>query len=196
MEKFINNLYKNQALLYKVFLFIVTTALIIYLFPKGGKFKYEISKGKPWQYETLLAPFDFAIQKTDQEIKQKREQIKENHAPFFDYEQNIPDRVKENLDEVLEASFGDSIMRVDGLSLVKFSKNTIDDLYERGVIKPRKDFKENQIIFLKKDNEAKEIVYRSLFKIDDLDEYISQEIENANLNKHRSELRKVLFEVL
>ncbi len=196
MDKFINNIYKNQALIYKVFLFLITTALIIYLFPKGGKFKYEISKGKPWQYETLLAPFDFAIQKTDQEIKEKQEKIKEEHAPFFDYAQDIPNRVQENLDDVLETSFSDSIMRVDGLSLVKFSKNTIDKLYERGVIKPRKSFKENQIIFLKKDNEAKEIVYRSLFKIDDLDEFISQEIKTAGLDKYRGELRKIFFEVL
>ena len=30
-----------------------------------SKFKYDISKGKPWQYENLYAPFDFAILKED-----------------------------------------------------------------------------------------------------------------------------------
>lgn len=196
MNKFINNIYKNQALIYKVFLFLLTTALIVYLFPKEGIFKYEISKGKTWQYESLSAPFDFAIQKTDKEINELKEKIKEEHSPFFDYEQDIPTRVKENLEEKLETSFSDSIMRADGLKLVKFSRNTINELYNQGVIKPRKSFKENQIIYLIKDNEAKEIVYRNLFKTEDLDEFLSEEIEKAKLDDYRSDLRKVLFEVI
>ncbi len=65
MKNFVNNFYKNQALFYKIFLFIITAVLIVYLLPKGGKFKYEITKGKPWQYENLYAPFDFAILKSD-----------------------------------------------------------------------------------------------------------------------------------
>ena len=68
MNDFVNKLYKNQALFYKVFLFVLTSVLIVYLLPKGGKFKYDIPKGKPWQYENLYAPFDFAILKTDEEI--------------------------------------------------------------------------------------------------------------------------------
>lgn len=196
MDKFINNIYKNQALIYKIFLFLVTTALIVYFFPKGGKFKYEISKGKPWQYETLTAPFDFAILKTDAEIKQARNKIQAEHTPFFDYEQSVADRVKENLDEKMESVFSDSIMRANGLQLIKFSRNTLNHLYDRGVIKPRKSYKDNQIIFLKKENEAKEIVYRNLFNIDDLDHYLSDEIEKAKLNDHRPELRKLFFELV
>ena len=43
--------------------------LIVFFFPKGGKFKYDFQKGKPWQYENLYAPFDFSIKKTDEEEK-------------------------------------------------------------------------------------------------------------------------------
>lgn len=68
MKNFLNNFYKNQSFLYKVFLFVITLILIVYLFPKGGVFKYEFTKGKPWQYENLYAPFDFAIAKTEDEI--------------------------------------------------------------------------------------------------------------------------------
>ena len=75
MKSFVNNLYKNQDLFYKVFLFLLTTVFIVYLFPKGGKFKYEIPKGKPWQYENLYAPFDFAILKTPEELAAEKEKI-------------------------------------------------------------------------------------------------------------------------
>ena len=46
---------KNQSFIYKVFLFVVATFLVIYLLPKGGQFKYNFQKGKPWQYENLYA---------------------------------------------------------------------------------------------------------------------------------------------
>ena len=63
LKSFLNILYQNHALIYKIFLFILTVIAIVYLFPKGGHFKYEFQKGKPWQYDNLYAPFDFAIQK-------------------------------------------------------------------------------------------------------------------------------------
>jgi len=85
MSNFVNSIYKNQAVIYKVFLYLLTTAIIVYLFPKGSKFKYEYSKGQPWQYENLYAPFDFAILKSDEEIAEEKEEIRNNHTPYFTY---------------------------------------------------------------------------------------------------------------
>ena len=82
MRSFVQSLYKNQDVFYKVFLFLLTTFLIVYLFPKGGKFKYDIPKGKPWQYENLYARFDFAILKTPEEIAAEKEEITKSHIPY------------------------------------------------------------------------------------------------------------------
>ena len=65
MSNFINKVYKNNAIVYKVLLFLITVVSIVYLFPKGGQFKYDFNKGKPWQYDNLYATFDFSIQKTE-----------------------------------------------------------------------------------------------------------------------------------
>lgn len=196
MEKFINFIYKNQALIYKVFLFLLMTALVVYLFPKGSKFKYELVKGKPWQYETLYAPFDFAIQKTDEEVKRERQEIRENHAPFFDYDQSVADTAKAHLDGKLNEIFSDSIMRITGLRLVKFSRNSLNELYGRGVIKPQQHHDDSQIIFLKKNNEAKEIVFKNLFKIDDLEPFIGEQVKKAGLDEYVSEIRHLFFELI
>ena len=61
MSDFINKLYRNHSLVYKVLLFITTTFLIVYMFPKTGKFKYNFEKAKPWQSENLYALFNFPI---------------------------------------------------------------------------------------------------------------------------------------
>jgi len=41
--------------------FIASAFIIVLLFPKQGKFKYEYQQGRPWQHEDLVTPFDFPI---------------------------------------------------------------------------------------------------------------------------------------
>jgi len=49
--------------IYKYFLILLTIALIVTGMPRKLQFNYTYRKGKPWTYENLMAPFDFAISK-------------------------------------------------------------------------------------------------------------------------------------
>jgi hypothetical protein len=60
-------------------------AIVVYIFPRQGKFQYEYAKGKPWRHATLIAPFDFAIHKTQAELKIERENALQNFKPFFTF---------------------------------------------------------------------------------------------------------------
>ena len=99
MKKIINKLLVNHSLIYKLFLYIITIILVVYLFPKGGQFKYEFQKGKPWQYENYYSPFDFSIKKSNQEIEAEKLQIKETSKQFFEYDEAIVLGVKKNTSE-------------------------------------------------------------------------------------------------
>ena len=77
MRTIVNKLYQNNTIIYKVILFLVTAVSIVYLFPKGGQFKYEYTNGQPWRYDNLSASFDFAIQKSEEEIA-----LEKNHFPY------------------------------------------------------------------------------------------------------------------
>ena len=79
MKSILTSFAKNQSFIFKIFLFILSTVLIIYLLPKGGQFKYNFQKGKPWQYENLYAPFSFTIKKSREEIE-RRERIFKRRA--------------------------------------------------------------------------------------------------------------------
>jgi len=109
MKNFINKIYQNHALIYKVVLFVFTTVTIVYLFPKGGQFKYNIQKGKPWQYENLYAPFDFAILKTDKEVKKETEEIEANKQLFFIEKEDVFKNVKEKYDKQIPIILEDSV---------------------------------------------------------------------------------------
>ena len=69
MSNFVNKLYQKNTIIYKVILFLITTVAIVYLFPKGGQFKYDFNNGQLWKYDNLYAPFDFAVQKSEAEVK-------------------------------------------------------------------------------------------------------------------------------
>ena len=97
MSKTVNKLYKHNATVYKVILFLVTASAIVYFFPKGGQFKYDFSQGKPWQYNNLIAPFDFAIEKTQEELEEEIvEKNKEGTSNTTDSVQECPTCGSEN----------------------------------------------------------------------------------------------------
>ena len=75
MKNYFTSFTKNQSFIYKILLFVLSTGLIMYLLPKGGQFKYNFQKGKPWQYENLYAPFSFTIKKSDASIEEEKKMI-------------------------------------------------------------------------------------------------------------------------
>ena len=85
MSNIVNKLYQNNTIIYKVILFLITTIAIVYLFPKGGHFKYDFGNGQLWKYDNLSAPFDFAVQKTEEEIIIEKKKIEVNSKHFFLY---------------------------------------------------------------------------------------------------------------
>ena len=89
MKKFLNRLLQNHSFIYKVILYTLTVFLIVFMLPKGGKFKYDYFKGKPWQYENYIAPFNFAIQKTKEEIDAEISVIEQNAKQYFLYDETI-----------------------------------------------------------------------------------------------------------
>jgi hypothetical protein len=196
MKKFVNNLYKNQALFYKVFLFALTAVLIVYLLPRGGNFKYEIPKGKPWQYENLYAPFDFAILKSEEEIQDERQQIINNHTPYFQFNQEIPNQVKSEVPEVVTEVFPDSILKNREIQIIGFVNETLEGVYEYGLLQDNNRLEDNQLVYLRKGNEAFEISYKNILKQDQVRDFLNSEIEESNLSEVENELLEVFFNLI
>ncbi len=63
--------------------FILAIAYVTYLLPKTGKFGYEYINGLPWKHQTLIAPFDFPIYKTNAELTAETDSLIRNYRPYF-----------------------------------------------------------------------------------------------------------------
>ncbi|WP_026934442.1 HD family phosphohydrolase [Christiangramia echinicola] len=193
MSDFINKLYKNQALFYKVFLFVLTSVLIVYLLPKGGKFKYDIPKGKPWQYENLYAPFDFAILKTDEEIAAERQDITRSHIPYYNFNTEKPENIKEDALQEVQNVFPDTTLNVYETIIDDFVGETVDRVYEFGLLQESERLGSDQSVYLLKGNEASEIAYRRILKQGEIRSFISDEISNGGFSSFKTELLEVFF---
>ena len=193
MKQFVEYLYKNQNLFYKVFLFILTTVLIVYLFPKGGKFKYEIPRGKPWQYENLYAPFDFAILKSPEEIEQEQNRISREHLPYYDYNTATVDSVTTDLQENFSILFPDSIPGYQRNQLRDFVGVTAEEIYDRGLLQEIEQQDPDQMIYLREGNEVSQVEYANLIKQQQLRSFINERINRSNFQSFRAPLLELFF---
>ncbi|MCX2837347.1 HDIG domain-containing protein [Salinimicrobium sp. MT39] len=194
MKSFINSLYKNQDLFYKVFLFLLTTFIIVYMFPKGGKFKYEIPKGKPWQYENLYAPFDFAILKAPDELAAEKEEINKTHVPYYDYNAEVVSQVEASLDEQFVRIFPDTLTRRENMRLQDFIQNTFEEIYDAGVLQEIVPLSPDQLVYLREGNEVTEVTYKSIIKQNQLRDFLNRKIDKAQLQNYREELIGLFFD--
>ena len=83
MKKLLTQLNHSYHLFYLLMVFVAGIGLIFLVFPGESRFKHEFQKGSPWRHETLIAPFNFAILKTDAEIKFETDSILSTYTPYF-----------------------------------------------------------------------------------------------------------------
>ena len=77
------NFIQTSATWFRYFLFLVATALIVYIIPKTGKFQFDYEKNEDWKYETLEAPFTFPVKKSEAELEEERQSVKQRFKPFY-----------------------------------------------------------------------------------------------------------------
>jgi len=88
---FLSSLRNKDESKFRLFLFFFSLILILYLFPRQAKFKYEFTKGKPWLHETIIAPFDFSILKSEIDLDREKEIVKSQHLSIYNFNKNIFD---------------------------------------------------------------------------------------------------------
>ncbi|MEP5339453.1 MAG: HDIG domain-containing metalloprotein [Algibacter sp.] len=197
MKDFINKLYRNHSLIYKGLLFICTTFLIVYLFPKSGKFKYDFEKGKPWQSENLYAPFNFAIKKTDEEISVEKKTILDQSILYF----NVDDAVKAKVDDLYDGQFknvfSDSIPRVESLLVFATGKDIISELYTYGILSENYEFTEDQSAVILDNRVKKETTrFSNLITQDEVSSLIDKHLAKQDFSNYKTSFVSLFFDII
>ncbi|MCB4800098.1 HD family phosphohydrolase [Neotamlana laminarinivorans] len=197
MKDFINKLYRNHSLIYKGLLFIATTIFIVYLFPKSGKFKYDFEKGKPWQSENLQAPFNFAIKKTDAEIAEEKQRIKDNTPLYFDVDFEVKNKVNTDFKNQFKNAFPDSTSVSVLSNLKNIGSKVISELYSFGVLNEAYNYSaERQIVLLDGREIAKDGVFSNLIKQDQVSKIIDKNFKDDIYGSYKPYFTALFFDII
>lgn len=176
MKKLISFIRHSHPEIYKGILFLIAVATIVYIFPKQGKFKYEFQnlKGKPWYHEDLIAPFDFAIKKSKEELANEKAELIKNAKPYLKFDAEIGKAKKAAFELSLNSSWNKK-SRFSKERTLDFGMAMIDSIYSRGIIEPA-DALENKpsdySVFVLNNNIAEEHELKDFYTIRSAYEYI------------------------
>jgi len=194
MKNILSKIRDNHEKIFRLFLFVITLVVILYSFPRQAKFKYEFSKGQPWMHETIIAPFDFSILKSESELDIEKEIIKSQNFPIYNYSDAIFEIKAEEFVKLFEEKWvaekkvnkdqrftfknlfkkkikSDKSAKLD---LVNFGYNYLKNIYTKGIIQLNNevDFESNNSLLLKKGSVAESREFTDFYSINQLDNQI------------------------
>lgn len=194
MKKLLTQLNQYYQLVYLAMVFIAGIGLIFMVFPGESRFKYEFQKGSPWRHETLIAPFNFAILKTDAEIKSETDSILNTYAPYF-----ALDTVTE---ELKVSAFSEALSKyisiTPGAETLEFTKllpQILRNLYNSGILPQSTDSYQElsgkSEIMLIKGNAASKIPFSSLHSIKGAYQEMNDTIRKLAGNQYQDMVQKI-----
>ncbi len=164
-----------------LYISLFLAALILaFLIPNEGKFKYEYSRGRPWMYETLIAPVDFPILKNEAELNAEKNQKAAQIVSYYNWSGNALSVAEDFLTGKQEV--------IADKQLFSFIDNYIQQIYERGVVE---NFPDSNIlgkaVIIQKNGENVETaaseIYTRKQALDFLSSSISEQFPELNISK-------------
>ncbi len=132
MNRFREKLLRYTRVFYWILIFFVAAVLLFLTLPGEPKFKYEYQKGFPWRHENLVAPFDFAILKTQKEIEDEKAGQLKTIIPYFSFDTTIAGKKIETLRNSLGLT-GDSVPKVKS-EVFQTLSGDIKGIYANGIL--------------------------------------------------------------
>ena len=168
------NVNKNKAILRKRSVYVslaLAFVVMVFFFPKEGRFKYEYHKGRPWMYETLIAPIDFPILKTEAELYAEKDEAASKVIPYYICEENTGLaqiealahlQIKYSIPAEWEREVSDALQHVYG-------KGIIPDNSENAASR-------TSYVMVQRDKRATEELVQSLYTVSSAIQYIRNDL--------------------
>ena len=124
---------KSYTLLFLQLALFALTAVALYLIlPGEPKFKYEYQRGFPWQHENLVAPFDFAILKTANELNDEKAEQINSLVPYFLNDTTQKNKSIARLRTDLELDIDTT--NANKKKIFDILSTKLDELYDNGIL--------------------------------------------------------------
>ena len=182
INDFFNRIRHSYYNVGRVFVFVVAIVLVCWQMPRSGKFKYEYQLSKPWQHETLYAPFDFPIYKDYETLNAETEAAKAKVKPIFVF--NDDEMVaSRNLLFVNFESQWDAASHLDRDRNLDCLFNVFDSIEEQGIVaydNATANLESSSEVNVIRNKVMRSVRYGELYSMNSATEAVAEMLENAD----------------
>ena len=162
-------------------MFLCVFIITIFL-PKQVRFRFEYEKGKTWMQKDLYSPYNYAIQKTSEEIEEDKNEVLNSVLPVYQYDSEI-------LPKSIEAFNSEFESKWISIGIDNNLKERYQDLgniilqkvYDKGIINPVLKYQRNGLNYnlsLINKNISTQLNTADVFNINSAAQFVKQQIKS------------------
>lgn len=160
---------------------LLAMGTMVFFFPKTARFSYQYTQGYPWSYQSLKAPFDFAILKTDKELQDEKQVLLAEIIPYYRYDEAAVDSLKSLIVEGFEKQWSLYNSRNKNANVknktLDFVQKTYESLLQSGIRSRESDRQSPQgQINLLRGNQATKVPLASIYTLNSAEAMIDKAI--------------------
>ena len=192
-----SSFYTHQDLIYQLLLIAVSTAVIVYFFPKSGKFQYHFQKGFPWSYENLYAEEDYAILKSDATLAEERKAIENQNILYFDFDSTIGQEALQKFEDELLLSLPDSLFSQNQKKQLNiYGKQLLQNLFDKGIIPSELPYKADRLVYLKEGTNVSQISFSELKTSQEAIMFLENEVSSGAFAQNALKLQQLFYDTV
>lgn len=194
IKDFFLKLVHSYQIISKIFIFLCAVILVVWQMPRTVKFKYEYQKMKPWQYESLYAPFNFPIYKTAEEIKLEEDDYLKDSYPIFTYDNVITKQNREKMLADFDTKWtGNQVDKLKNKQLLERLYDTIENQGIISNISSLENMKPESMIDVVRDRVVKTRQVRDFYTMKTATDFISDHLLNADESIDKAMINRLLL---
>ncbi|MBM3402773.1 MAG: transmembrane HD family protein, partial [Bacteroidetes bacterium] len=137
-------MYRKYSSNLKFVMMVLCVFVITIFLPKQARFRFEYEKGKTWMQKDLYSPYNFAIQKTDEEIETDENDILNSVLPVYQHDVELANKTIEAFNSEFETKWKRSGIDITEKEQYRsLGKKILQDIYNRGLINPLVKYQKN-----------------------------------------------------
>lgn len=180
IKKILNKIVHSYQGISRAFILLCTIFIIVWQMPRTVKFKYEYQKMRPWQYESLYAPFNFPIYKTAEQLETEENNFLKDFYPIFVFDQNATKNNKNRMLSEFDAKWhGNENYRQINRDLLEKLYDTIENQGVIANVTSLNSLKPESMIDVVRDRVVKTKQLRDFYTMKTATDFISNYLNNV-----------------
>ena len=183
--------------------FVMMALCVIFVtlsLPKQARFRFEYEKGKTWMQKDLYSPHSFSIQKTNEEIKNDKDDILKSVFPIYQNDIQVVESAMAAYSLEFETQWKNSGITENSKEIYFDAGNSIlKYIYDRGLMNPVKKFQRNGPNYnfnLVLNNESTPVNTADVFLVTDSIQLIKQKLKSYSAIENKEWLIQLIANYL